>query len=103
MIPRRLPEGSEGNRVSLNGVAIGFLRLTDVAEKLRRKQSGRKFLRPEGANSTQDFAAIKSCHPDRGDLARLFVQVQIWSEAHANASIGEVDRAFSVMRKVAEE
>src|ERR1700751_3995869 len=58
LIPRSLLEGSKGNRMTINDSCVCLGGLPNIREKLGTEQPGDHLVALEGADTTQDFAAM---------------------------------------------
>src|SRR5438445_13613805 len=76
----------------------------DLRDDLRAEQPRGGLNRLEcGADWSEDFAAVVSGHPHRGDFASPLVGVEDRGTAHLGASVGEVYRPLCILWKAFEE
>src|SRR5687768_17448455 len=102
-MPRRLAEERKRQRVSLDDIRVGGGRLASGGEQIRREQTGRGWYRLEGPDAAEDFPAVVSRHPDRGDLAGSLVDVEVGRARDVGAPVGEVHGALGVLGEAPKE
>src|SRR5260370_11950552 len=103
MVPWRLPEYREGQRMGLNQFVVRSFGLSELWLQVRMKDPGGRRARLECPNPAQHFAPVVSSHPGWSDLTSPLVYKQIRGMPHFNASIGQVDSTLRVAGKCGEE
>src|SRR5258706_8304835 len=103
MVPRRLPEYREGERVGLNRFAVRCFGSFNIWVQVSTEEPRGRRARLECPHAAQHFAPVVSCHPSGSDLASPLVYKQIRRVRRVNASIAQVNSTLCVVGKRGEE
>src|ERR1700722_5506806 len=103
MVPGRLPEYRERERMGLDRCAVRRFGLFDLRIEVRMEEPCGRRAGLECPHAAQHFTPVVSGHPGGSDLASPFVYKQIGRVRGVNASITQVNSALSVMGKCREK
>src|SRR5271163_1947154 len=100
MVPRRLTEGDERDRMPATAGVVCLRGFSYLGRQFLVEQSSYRLYSLKHDGVQQHLASVGPNHPHRSNQSRLFIQIQIRSTADIDACIRKISRSLRIMSEL---